>query len=184
MGHGSHFGCQKKQRFRKYLRNYSTSFPDCFCAPQKSFKDIFRNVPNWKNRIFFYVKNFEQFFFSAISCQKKQRFRKYLRNQSTRFPDCFCAPQKSFKDIFRNVPNWKNRKNFYVKNFEQFFCQRFLDFLRSVVGVIWSILQRSVVLQQWCFGRYFTIIDYFLILLSLYEIRAKVQIEYVFQSAK
>ena len=70
---------------------------------------------------FFYVKNFEQFFLSAISCQKKRRFRKYLRNYSTTFPDCFCAQQKSFKDIFRNVPNWKHRKFVYVKNFEQFF---------------------------------------------------------------
>ena len=154
MGHGSHFGCQKKQPFRKYLRNYQTSFPDCFCAPQKSFKDIFRNVPNWKNRIFFYVKNFEQFFLSAISCQKKRRFRKYLRNYSTTFPDCFCAQQKSFKDIFRNVPNWKHRKFVYVKNFEQFFLSaisrffevgsrgdfvNFIEVCSAVVLVFWKI---------------------------------------------
>ena len=53
MGHGSHFGCQKKHPFRKYLENYSIFFPDCFWSPQKSFEDIFWNVPNWKNRKFF-----------------------------------------------------------------------------------------------------------------------------------
>ena len=33
--------CRKKHAFQEYLKNYSTFFPDCFCSPQKNFKDIF-----------------------------------------------------------------------------------------------------------------------------------------------
>ena len=69
---------------------------------------------------------------------KKQPFRKYLKNYSIYFPNCFCAPQKSFEDIFWNVPNWKNLKFFQYKNFELFFLRKKHG---CVEWVVWSIFR-------------------------------------------
>ena len=48
---------QKKHAFQKYLKNYSTFFPDCFWSPQKSFEDISWNFLILKNRKIFLPKN-------------------------------------------------------------------------------------------------------------------------------
>ena len=55
-GRTYHFEKPKKHGFWKYLKNYSIFFLDCFWSPQKTFEDIFRKFPNWKNRKIFHSK--------------------------------------------------------------------------------------------------------------------------------
>ena len=68
--------------------------------------------------------------------RKKRKLKK--KNENYSFIFLVVSPLEEFK-TFSEKTRKKIKNLFYVKNFAQFFFQRFLDFLRSVEVVIWSI---------------------------------------------
>ena len=86
-----------------------------FLVPTEEFWGHFLELSELEKSENFPLKNRLTFFFLWKKNQNKNPFQEYLKNYSIFFPDCFWSPQKSFKDIFWNFPNWKNRKFFHSK---------------------------------------------------------------------
>ena len=74
--------------------------------------------------------------------QPKSKKITYFKNFSKTIRYFFLVVLRPLRRVFKtfSAKNSKKNKNFiYLKNFAQFFFNDFIDFLRSVVLVIWSI---------------------------------------------